>query len=511
MLNNVSYRSIYALFAERAQTHPNKLVIERSGGAGFTYASLLECVQQVAAELHTAGVVKGDRVASQVEKSPEAVATYLATLQLGAIFLPLNTAYTETELAYFIDDADPSLIIVDPTKEREIQALAPHLNIRTLDSSGQGSLLKSTTRRDVVEPVEASDEAAILYTSGTTGRSKGAVLSHENLVSNCLALLDAWEFDENDRLIHALPIFHIHGLFVAVNMTLVAGATMQWLEKFDADLIIDHLETATVLMGVPTFYTRLVASSRLTPDVVSNMRLFISGSAPLLASDHAAFSERTGHQILERYGMTETGMNTSNPYRGERRPGSVGFPLPGVEVIVANPQTGEELPVGDMGSIEVRGPNVFDRYWRNPEKTNEEKRDSGFFITGDQGFFSSDGYLNISGRAKDMIICGGYNVYPKEIELLLDAHPKVTESAVIGVPHPDLGEGIVGVLVLENGQTLSDEELREFIQDDIARFKQPRAYRVIAELPRNVMGKVQKAELREAFLETFQQQQESAV
>lgn len=502
-MTELSYHGIYSHFSARVDAHPNKAVIERLDGSTVTYADMLTSSQRIAAELQSAGVVKGDRVAAQIEKSPEAIAAYLATLQLGAIYLPLNTAYTETELQYFIDDADPQVMLVDPSRETQIQMLSPNLTVRTLDQHGQGSLLQSTKVLEAVESVGPSDEAAILYTSGTTGRSKGAVLTHENLVSNCTALLDAWEFDENDRLIHALPIFHIHGLFVAANMTLTAGATMLWLQKFDADAIISHFETATVLMGVPTFYTRLMASDRLTKASAKNMRLFISGSAPLLASDHEAFAERTGHQVLERYGMTETGMNTSNPYRGQRRPGSVGLPLPGVEVVVADHDTGEQLPLGEIGSIEVRGPNVFDRYWRNPEKTREEKRSNGFFITGDQGFVSDDGYLSISGRAKDMIISGGYNVYPKEVEQLLDQHHTVAESAVIGVPHSDLGEGIVGVLVLEDGVEPAEDDLRDFIQDDLARFKQPRSYQTVSELPRNVMGKIQKAELRQKFADVF--------
>lgn len=502
-----NYQSIYALFADRAGKHPDKLVIERVDGSGLTYEQLLQLTHQIAAELQTAGVIKGERVVSQVEKSPEAIAAYLATLQVGGIYLPLNTAYTDSELQYFLEDADPVLMIIDPGREDQVRALAPHLETRTLDTAGRGSLLQSDTRTAGAIAVEATDEAAILYTSGTTGRSKGAVLTHENLVSNCHALLEAWEFNEHDRLIHALPIFHIHGLFVAANMTLVAGATMQWLDKFDADQIIEHFKTATVLMGVPTFYTRLLATNRLTPDTVSNMRLFVSGSAPLLTADHVAFLDRTGHHILERYGMTETGMNTSNPYRGERRPGSVGMPLPGVEVIVADPNTGEQLPTGEMGSIEVRGPNVFDRYWRNPDKTQEEHRSNGFFITGDQGFFSEDGYLSISGRAKDMIISGGYNVYPKEIEQLLDQHDQVAESAVIGIAHPDLGEGIVGVLVPAEGQTVIEESVCEFISPHLARFKQPKVYRVVDELPRNVMGKVQKAALRTMFSNAFEQQE----
>jgi len=351
--------------------------------------------------------------------------------------------------------------------------------------------------------VTAADPAAILYTSGTTGRSKGAVLTHGNLASNCQALLEAWEFTGDDRLIHALPIFHIHGLFVAINMSLTAGATMLWMNELDVDGILDRFANATVLMGVPTFYTRLLASNRLTPKAVANMRLFVSGSAPLLSADFEAFYERTGHHILERYGMTETGINTTNPCRGERRPGSVGQPLRGIEVAVVDATTGEQLSDGQVGSIEVRGPNVFDRYWRNPEKTREEKRDNGFFITGDQGFYDTEGYLHISGRSKDMIISGGYNVYPKEVEQLLDEHPLIVESAVIGVPDADLGEGVLAVVVARNGQAPDEMELTGMLSDQLARYKQPRAYRVVEQLPRNVMGKVQKAQLREQFAEVF--------
>lgn len=503
-VHHLPYRSIFTRFLDRVAAHPSKPVFELADGSIITYGDLLKTTQQIAAALHTAGVSRGDRVAAQVEKSPQAIAAYLAVLQLGALYLPLNTAYTDAELRYFIDDAKPTVMLVDPSREADINALAPGLIVRTLDRHGRGSLTETSARRTAVEPIHGCDEAAILYTSGTTGRSKGAVLTQENLASNCVALLEAWEFTGQDRLIHALPIFHIHGLFVAANMTLVAGATMLWMETFDAEEVIELFPKATVLMGVPTFYTRLLASEHLTAGATSTMRLFVSGSAPLLAADHAAFTERTGHQILERYGMTETGMNTTNPYEGERRAGSVGFPLSDIEVIVANRGTGEQLPTGDIGSIEVRGPNVFDRYWNNPEKTQEEKRETGFFITGDQGYYDTDGYLHISGRTKDLIISGGYNVYPKEVEQLLDAHSSVKESAVIGVPHADLGEAVVAVIVLKNGHQLDAGELRASIADDLARFKQPKAYRAVDQLPRNVMGKIQKAQLRERFSDVFE-------
>lgn len=497
------YRSVYTRFLDRVAAHPSKPVFELADGSSISYGKLLKTTQSIAAVLHAAGITTGDRVVVQVEKSPQAIAAYLATLQVGAVYVPLNTAYTDAELRYFVDDAEPAVMIVDPAREQQTRNLTTEGVVLTLDRHGNGSLLETKTTRTTVEPVHGDHAAAILYTSGTTGRSKGAVLTHDNLASNCLALLEAWEFTGKDRLIHALPIFHIHGLFVAANMTLVAGATMLWMDAFDAEVIIEHFASATVLMGVPTFYTRLLASPNLSRETAATMRLFVSGSAPLLAADHAAFTQRTGHHILERYGMTETGMNTTNPYHGQRRAGSVGSPLPGVEVIVADAESGTELPAGDIGSIEVRGPNVFDRYWRNAEKTEQEIRDSGFFITGDQGYYDDDGYLYISGRSKDMIISGGYNVYPKEIEQLLDEHPTVKESAVIGVPHPDLGETVVAVLVLDEDQHLDTAALEASLTGVLARFKQPRAYRAVDALPRNVMGKVQKAQLRDHFSELF--------
>lgn len=503
-MHHLPYRSIFTRFLDRVAAHPSKPVFELADGSEIRYGDLLKTTQQMAAALHLAGVGKGDRVAVQVKKSPQAIGAYLATLQLGAIYLPLNTAYTDAELQFFIDDAQPAVMIVDPARQERVQALAPDLTLRTLDRNGQGTVLDAPARRTAVEPTHGWDDAAMLYTSGTTGRPKGAVLTHESLASNCVALLDAWEFTGQDRLIHALPIFHIHGLFVAVNMSLVAGATMLWMETFDADQVIERFDSATVLMGVPTFYTRMLASKQLTPEAAATVRLFVSGSAPLLAADHAAFTERTGHNILERYGMTETGMNTSNPYRGERRAGSVGFPLAGVEVTVVDTNTGERLAPGEIGSIEVRGPNVMDRYWNAPDKTAEAIRDNTFFITGDQGYYDQDGYLYISGRTKDMIISGGYNVYPKEIEQLLDEHPTVKESAIIGVPHSDLGEAVVAVVVLAEDAGLDEPALEASLTDRLVRYKQPKAYRAVEELPRNVMGKVQKAQLRDQFATIFE-------
>ena len=499
------FTTIHRSFVEQTERRPDKALFELPDGRGITYRETAETVQRVAARLVADGVAPGDRVAAQVHKSPEAIALYLATLQVGGVFLPLNTAYTGNETEYFLGDAQPRVLVCAPERETEHARRAQEgLVIETLGVSGDGSLLGDAARRTETYEASADDPAAILYTSGTTGRSKGAVLTHGNLASNCRALLDSWRFTADDRLIHALPIFHIHGLFVAANMALTAGASLYYLPKFDADAIVDLLPRATVLMGVPTFYTRLLRHPGLTAEACAGMRLFVSGSAPLLAGDHESFATRTGHAILERYGMTETGMNTTNPYEGgPRKPGTVGEPLPGTEIRVVDAESGEPLPDGEVGSIEVRGPNVFTGYWRLPEKTAAEFRADGFFVTGDLGRVDEDGYLCLVGRGKDLVITGGYNVYPKEIEELLDAHPEVVESAVIGVPHPDFGETVVAVVVPTPGAQPAAEVLREFVAGDLARFKHPRAVRLVEALPRNVMGKVQKAELRKRYETLF--------
>jgi malonyl-CoA/methylmalonyl-CoA synthetase len=511
--------TVYASFRESVARHPDKTLVELPGGGSVSYADMLTTSFRIAARLVGAGVGPGDRVAAQVEKSPDVLALYLATLQLGAIYLPLNTAYTGAELDYFLRDAEPTVLVVDPASDAA-RAGAPTDGpaVETLGADGTGTLLGSDDELREVHDAQPDDPAAILYTSGTTGRSKGAVLTHRNLASNCAALLDAWEFTGEDRLIHALPLYHVHGLFVAGNMTLAAGATLLWLAKFDAGAVLDLLPRATVLMGVPTFYTRLANDDRLGPEICASMRLFVSGSAPLTTSAHERFAERTGHAILERYGMTETGMNTSNPYRGgPRKPGTVGTPIPGVEVrVVARPADGEEddgkpgdgadrgeLPRGEVGSVEVRGPNVFAGYWRMPEKTASEFRDDGFFVTGDVGHLDEDGYLCLVGRDKDMIISGGLNVYPKEIEEVLDAHADVDESAVVGVPHPDLGETPVAFVVPAAGRTVDPAALASAVAGVLARFKHPRGYEAVDELPRNVMGKVQKARLREIAADLY--------
>jgi malonyl-CoA/methylmalonyl-CoA synthetase len=424
----------------------DKVAIEPLDGAHVTYGDLIARSAQIANYLKSRGVKPGDRVAAQTEKSVPALLLYLACVRAGAVYLPLNTAYTLNEIDYFIGDAEPSLIVCDPSKADGVIKLAERLKagVDTLDATGKGSLTEGAARQSsefATVTRSGDDLAAILYTSGTTGRSKGAMLTHDNLVSNSLTLVDVWRFTGDDVLIHALPIYHTHGLFVASNVTLFSRARMIFL-KFDADQILDLMPRATVMMGVPTFYTRLLQSPRLNKDTTSHMRLFISGSAPLLAETHREWSARTGHAVLERYGMTETNMNTSNPYDGARVPGAVGPPLPGVAARVVDPETGENLPRDAIGMIEVKGPNVFKGYWRMPDKTRAEFRDDGFFITGDLGKIDHEGYVHILGRGKDLVISGGFNVYPKEVENEIDAIAGVIETAVIGVTHRDLGEGV---------------------------------------------------------------------
>jgi len=448
----------------------------------LTYGAMNELVDRVAAALAERGVVAGDRVVAQVEKSPEAVALYLAALRVGAVFVPLNTAYTTAEIDYFLGDADPKVAV---GVAKGGLALAGLADCRSGFSP---------------TPASPADLAALLYTSGTTGRSKGAMLTRANLATNAIALAQAWRFTERDVLLHALPIFHVHGLFVAINTVLASGSSMLFLPKFDADEVVRSLPQATVMMGVPTFYTRLLQHPAFTREATAKVRLFISGSAPLLADTHREFRARTGHAILERYGMSETLMNTSNPYDGERVAGSVGPPLPGVEVRITHPETGAPLPEVDaVGMIEVRGPNVFRGYWRMPEKTAAEFRKDGFFITGDVGRIDERGYVFIVGRAKDLIISGGYNVYPVEVETELDALAGVAESAVIGVPHPDFGEGVTAVVVPRPGAALDENSLRTALEQRLARYKLPKRIVFVSEMPRNAMGKVQKAALRQTY------------
>lgn len=471
-------------------------------GSTVTHAAFINRAAQLAHALHGYGVRAGDRVAVQVGKCPDMLALYAACAQMGAIFLPLNTAYTAAELSYFVNDSGAALLVGDPARKDELEGVAQAAGavFATLDAQG-GSLSDSAdtqaTQFDTVER-HRDDLAAFLYTSGTTGRSKGAMLSQQNLISNAATLTDLWQFTRDDVLLHALPIFHTHGLFVATNVMLMAGGAMVFMPKLDTDQLIEWMPRATSMMGVPTFYTRLLDHPRFDRACTANMRLFISGSAPLLAATHVAFEERTGHRILERYGMTETNMNTSNPYDAERRAGTVGLPLPDVELRIAD-ALGVELPRGETGVVEVRGPNVFQGYWNMPEKTEEDMRPDGFFITGDLGVQDADGYVTIVGRGKDLIISGGYNIYPKELELLLDAQPGVLESAVIGVTHSDMGEVPLAVLVQGDGPQIDVAAIEATMATAVARFKQPRSYRVVDALPRNTMGKVQKVALRKEY------------
>jgi malonyl-CoA/methylmalonyl-CoA synthetase len=475
----------------------------------LSYDGFLKIAAQYAGLLCDVGLVPGDRVAVQIAKSPQALAVYAACAQAGLVFLPLNTAYTADEVAYFVENSGAGIVLSDASKRDALAPIALRCGaqLETLNADGSGSFADKAGAFPVHFDTVARDTddlAAFLYTSGTTGRSKGAMLSQGNLLSNARTLQKEWRFTAEDVLLHALPIFHTHGLFVATNITLLSGGQMVFLPKFELDQLIDEMPRATAMMGVPTFYTRLLDDPRFTKDLAQHMRLFVSGSAPLLAETHVQFEGRTGHRILERYGMTETNMNTSNPYEGERRAGTVGFPLPDVELKITDSTTGETLPQGEIGEIEVRGPNVFQGYWQMPEKTAEELRSDGFFITGDLGQFDADGYVSIVGRNKDMIISGGFNIYPKEIEMLLDEQDGVLESAVIGAPHADFGESVVGVLVGLPGRELDLGAIQQNVAISLARFKQPQKLIVLSELPRNTMGKVQKKALREQFSTAFQ-------
>ena len=469
----------------------------------YTSFDLLQETGRMAQALTELGVRPGDRVAVQVEKSAANLILYLATLRAGAVYLPLNTAYTLPELAYFLQDADPALVVCDPAVRQGVATVCAGAVLETMDADGEGSLAgRADAASGAFETVAraADDLAAICYTSGTTGRSKGAMLTHRALATNAEALIDLWRFTPEDVLIHALPLYHVHGLFVATNVALMAGASMILQARFEPKAITEAMARGTVLMGIPTYYRRLLAHAPFNRAAAKGMRLFISGSAPLLETTHAEFEARTGHAILERYGMTETGMNASNPYDGVRRAGTVGFALPGVALRIADPVTGESLAPGQVGVIEVKGPNVCLGYWRNEEKTREAFRADGYFITGDLGVTDAAGYLSIVGRDKDLIITGGLNVYPKEVEALIDAVDGVVESAVIGLPHADFGEAVTAVAVLAKGAGApSEADILGHLAGRLARFKQPKRILFASELPRNAMGKVQKATLRDAW------------
>ena len=488
----------------------SKPFIRQPGKGDLTYGDAVRLSGQLAQVLTAHGVAPGDRVAVQVDKSAEAIMLYLACVRAGAVFMPLNNAYTLAELDYFISDAEPKIVVGFPSKSGDLGALAGKSGAKflSLGSVGDGTLMDAAHSapsdfQDV--PRAAGDMAALLYTSGTTGRSKGAMLTHDNLASNALVLVQHWRFTGDDVLLHALPIFHTHGLFVATNTILMAGASIVFLPGFNADEVIREMPRATAMMGVPTFYVRLLQHEALTAAATKHMRLFISGSAPLLAETHVEWKKRTGHAILERYGMTETNMITSNPYDGNRVAGAVGQPLPGVSVRITNAETGAHLAAGDIGMIEVKGPNVFLGYWRMPEKTKAEFRADGFFITGDLGKIDEHGYVHIVGRGKDLVITGGYNVYPKEVEDEIDALDGVNESAVFGLPHADFGEAVTAAVVLKPGAKVEEQTIMAALQSRLAKFKQPKRILFVPELPRNTMGKVQKNCLQSAYKSLYTQ------
>lgn len=487
-----------ALFAPHVDNQ--SVFLECDDGVQVTYGAFVKRAAQIAHVLSENGIAPGDRLVVQTPKTRETVALYAAAVQCGGVYLPLNNAYTFDEVSYFVGDAKPKVIVCDAADIAKLQPLADKHGaaLLTISSIGDGSLSEAANskpeRFNTVNRAE-DDLAALLYTSGTTGRSKGAMMSHKNLLSNAAVLKDLWRISDQDRFVHALPIFHTHGLFVALNTSLLAGTRVRLMEAFKLEVLLSELKDATLLMGVPTFYTRLLASSEFDRDLVKNMRLFISGSAPLLAETHREFEDRTGHRILERYGMTETNMITSNPYDGDRVAGTVGYALPGTETKITDPETGQTISAGEIGMIEVRGDNVFQGYWNMPEKTAEELREDGFFITGDLGVQTDDGRISIVGRAKDLIISGGYNIYPKEIEDVLNDIVGITESAVFGIPHAEFGESVIAAVVCD---AVFDEDLvRTRVEEKLARFKQPREYRVMEALPRNTMGKVQKNILRQ--------------
>ena len=510
----MSNANLYAVLQGGFPKDRSKVALE-TPDLQYTWDDIDRATACLANLLQSLNLPDGARVAVQVEKSPEALLLYLATLRAGLVYLPLNTAYRESEIEYFLGNAEPSVVVcasknLDWVKRAADKAGCPH--VFTLDEDRTGTLLEAAgSLPQTFKTVERKpdDLAAILYTSGTTGRSKGAMLSHGNLAANARTLHEYWGWREDDVLLHMLPIFHVHGLFVASHGALLAGARMIWLPKLDADQALHYLPQSTVMMGVPTYYVRLLADPRFNRDVCANMRLFISGSAPLLAETFSDFKARSGHPILERYGMSETVMLTSNPYDaalGERLAGTVGRALPGVQVRVVD-DAAKPLAAGEIGNVQVRGPNVFSGYWRMPEKTREEFTEDGWFKTGDVGRWggesagraSPDDYLSIVGRSKDLIISGGYNVYPKEIETLIDDMPGVSESAVIGVPHPDFGEAVVAVVVPKDGASLDASAMQAELKSRIANFKVPKRVHIIDQLPRNTMGKVQKNVLRDTY------------
>jgi malonyl-CoA/methylmalonyl-CoA synthetase len=505
-LNNDNH-NLFTVFTHHFPENLGEVLLETIDGESYSYADAIEESARIALCLSEMGMRPGDRVTVQVEKSPVAVWLYLACLRGGFIFHPLNTDYQLDELVYFIGNADPAVIICDPSRAQLFRELAKGKNceVMTLDGNGGGQLSDAIQEAPPVFEThhsKATDTAVLLYSSGTTGLPKGAMLSHGNLAANTATLVDVWGFSSTDTLLHALPIYHAHGLFVALGCVLMSGSSMRFLPRFSPDDVLAALPGSTVMMGVPTFYTRLLQDERFDTQSCSNMRLFISGSAPLLPETFAAFAARTGHTILERYGITETSMNASNPLTGERRPGSVGPALPGVSLRVVDAND-DEVAAGEIAHLQVKGPNVFSGYWRMREKTAEEFTVDGYFRTGDQAIIDADGYVTIVGRARDLVITGGLNVYPREVETLLDSLPDVQESAVIGAPHPDFGEGVIAVIVADPDAEITGTLLIDQIRPRMAAYKLPKKVFTVQELPRNSMGKVQKNLLRDAYADTF--------
>ncbi|MGE4651363.1 MAG: AMP-binding protein [Myxococcota bacterium] len=499
--------NLYALLRSRFPREPGALCLLPEAGEALSYTEVDLQSARLAGRLHGLGVRPGERILAQVPKSPAAVILYLACLRAGFVYVPLNDAYTDEEVRAFLVDAEPRLLVCDPARAPGLAAAARKAGVDhllDLDAEGGGSLWgdgSDAPLGDVHESVEG-DVAALLYTSGTTGRPKGAMLTHANLASNALALHALWGFEAGERVLHALPLYHAHGLFVALHTALLNASPIRLLPRFDAARVVARLPEAAVFMGVPTHYTRLLERPELDRACCRSLRVCVSGSAPLLARTHAEFEARTGQRILERYGMTETGMITSNPWRGDRVPGTVGYALPGVEVRVVG-ESGAPLPDGEVGVLEVRGPNVCAGYWGMPERTRQEFRADGFFITGDLACRATDGRIRLVGRARDLVISGGLNVHPAEVERELDALPGVRESAVIGAPHPDFGEGVVAVVVSE-GARPGEAELREALSGRLASFKQPKRIFFQEALPRNAMGKVRKEELRDLYAGVFE-------
>ncbi len=495
-----------------AHQAPERVFLQAPAGRRLTYETLQRQSAAWATALSRLGLEVGDRIAVRVDKSIESILLYLACLRMGAVYVPINTDHSASEVEYFLQDAQARLAIVRPTEAALLSRTAARAGVAHLETLGaqrEGSLPELVEQCDAQAPprpaLEAQALAAIIYTSGTTGRSKGAMLTRGNLASNATTLAAAWRFSASDVLLHMLPLFHVHGLFAALNTVLASGSSLLLVDGFDAAQALRYFPSVTVFMGVPTYYTRLLQLPALGRDSTAQMRLFVSGSAPLALATHAQFKQRTGHAILERYGMTETLMNTSNPYDGPRLPGSVGPALPGIAVRIVDTVSGQIESAPDLtGAIEIKGPNVCAGYWRDPEKTHGAFSADGWFKSGDLGHIDRNDYLHIVGRSKDLVISGGYNVYPKEVELELDALPEVLESAVFGVPHPDFGEGVTAVVVAVPGALISEAQIITGLKARLARYKVPKRVLIVDELPRNAMGKVQKSTLRERYAALYQ-------